>query len=223
MDGSPALRFGPFELQARHRRLLRDGEPLPVGARAFDVLLALAERRERIVTKAELMDLAWPGLVVEENNLQVQISSLRKLLGSDAIATIPGRGYRFTAQLAGTRRAARSIKQRLAAIMAADVAGYSRLMGARRKRHGDRVGRGARGVQDPDRIDPAAASSTWPAIRCWRYSRRRPEPSQRRLQFKTSSEASSPRFPKTGACCFASGFTSVTSSRRPTARFTATE
>ncbi len=103
MDGSPALRFGPFELQARHRRLLRDGEPLPVGARAFDVLLALAERRDRIVTKAELMDLVWPGLVVEENNLQVQISSLRKLLGSDAIATIPGRGYRFTAALAGRR------------------------------------------------------------------------------------------------------------------------
>jgi Predicted ATPase len=130
MDGSPALRFGPFELQARHRRLLRDGEPVPVGARAFDVLLALAERRERIVTKAELMDLAWPGLVVEENNLQVQISSLRKLLGSDAIVTIPGRGYRFTAQLASTDEGGPVIKQRLAAIMAADVAVYSRLMGA---------------------------------------------------------------------------------------------
>jgi DNA-binding winged helix-turn-helix (wHTH) protein len=129
MDDSPALKFGPFELQARHRRLLRDGEPLPVGARAFDVLLALAERRERIVTKAELMDLAWPGLVVEENNLQVQISSLRKLLGPDAIATIPGRGYRFTAALAGHEEAP-SIKQRLAAIMAADVAGCSRLTGA---------------------------------------------------------------------------------------------
>ena len=127
MDGSPALRFGHFELQAQHRRLLRDGEPLTVGARAFDVLLSLAERRERIVTKAELMDLVWPGLVVEENNLQVQISSLRKLLGSGAIATIPGRGYRFTAAVAGHDEAP-SIKQRLAAIMAADVAGYSRLM-----------------------------------------------------------------------------------------------
>ena len=130
MDGSPALRFGPFELQARHRRLLRDGEPLPVGARAFDVLVALAGRRDRIVTKAELMDLVWPGLVVEENNLQVQISSLRKLLGSGAIATIPGRGYRFTAQLASNDEGGPVIKQRLAAILAADVAGYSRLMGA---------------------------------------------------------------------------------------------
>jgi predicted ATPase/class 3 adenylate cyclase len=92
--------------------------------------LALAERRDRIVTKAELMDLVWPGLVVEENNLQVQVNSLRKLLGSDAIATIPGRGYRFTAQPAGEGEGGQSIKQRLAAIMAADAAGYSRLMGA---------------------------------------------------------------------------------------------
>jgi DNA-binding winged helix-turn-helix (wHTH) protein len=87
MDGSPALRFGHFELQARHRRLMRDGEPVAVGARAFDVLVALAERRERIVTKAELMDLVWPGLVVDENNLEVQISSLRRLLGAQAIVT----------------------------------------------------------------------------------------------------------------------------------------
>jgi predicted ATPase len=61
----------------------------------------LIERRERIVTKSELLDIVWPGLVVEENNLQVQISSLRKLLGPQAIATIPGRGYRFTAALDG--------------------------------------------------------------------------------------------------------------------------
>ena len=66
MDGSLALTFGRFELQARHRRLMREGEPVSMGARAFDVLLALAERRERIVTKTELMDLVWPGLVVED-------------------------------------------------------------------------------------------------------------------------------------------------------------
>jgi predicted ATPase/DNA-binding winged helix-turn-helix (wHTH) protein len=87
--------FGHFELRPERRRLLQDGNPVAIGARAFDVLLALAERRERIVTKTELLDLAWPGLIVEENNLQVQISTLRKVLGPDAIATIPGRGYRF--------------------------------------------------------------------------------------------------------------------------------
>ena len=102
MDSSTALRFGPFELQPQQRRLLRDGAPVVLGARAFDVLAALVLRRERVVTKAELLDLAWPGLVVEENNLQVQISALRKLLGPQAISTIPGRGYRFTAAADGT-------------------------------------------------------------------------------------------------------------------------
>jgi len=78
--------------------LLIDGHSAPLGARAFDVLLALAERRDRTVAKNELLDLVWHGLVVEDNNLQVQISALRKVLGQNAIATIPGRGYRFTLQ-----------------------------------------------------------------------------------------------------------------------------
>jgi predicted ATPase/DNA-binding winged helix-turn-helix (wHTH) protein/tetratricopeptide (TPR) repeat protein len=94
------IRFGPFELWPQGRRLLKEGARLPVGARAFDVLSTLVERRERIVTKGELLDAAWPGVVVEENNLPVQIGQLRKLLGRDAIATIPGRGYRFTAAIA---------------------------------------------------------------------------------------------------------------------------
>ena len=80
---------------------MADGRPIPLGARAFDVLQALIERRERLVTKNELLDLVWPDVVVEENNLQVQISTLRKLLGPQSIATIPGRGYRFTAALNG--------------------------------------------------------------------------------------------------------------------------
>jgi TolB-like protein len=88
--------FGRFELSPATRQLLVDNEPAPLGARAFDVLLALIDRRDRLVTKNELLDLVWPGLVVEENNLQVQISALRKLLGQEAIATIPGHGYRFT-------------------------------------------------------------------------------------------------------------------------------
>src|SRR6476620_11081507 len=89
-------RFGRFEFNLATRQLLADGQPTVLGARAFDVLVALIERRDRIVGKDELLDLAWPGLVVEENNLQVQVSALRKLLGPDAIATVAGRGYRFT-------------------------------------------------------------------------------------------------------------------------------
>ncbi len=92
-------RFGGFELNPVTRQLLAEGLPVALGARALDVLLALIERRERLVSKEELLELVWPGLVVEENNLQVQISALRKILGPQSIATIPGRGYRFTAVL----------------------------------------------------------------------------------------------------------------------------
>ena len=76
---------------------------MALGARAFGVLQALIEHRERTVTKDELLDRAWPGVVVEENNLQVQISTLRKILGPLAIATIPGRGYRLTLEEAPKR------------------------------------------------------------------------------------------------------------------------
>jgi adenylate cyclase len=92
-------RFGRFELNPATRQVLVDNEPAPLGARAFDVLQALIERRDRLVTKSELLDLVWPGVVVEENNLMVQVSALRKLLGGEAIATIAGRGYRFTLTL----------------------------------------------------------------------------------------------------------------------------
>lgn len=88
--------FGRVALRPAQRQLLIDGQPAVLGARAFDLLLALVENRDRLVSKNELLDLVWPGLVVEENNLQVHVSALRKLLGPQAIATIPGRGYRFT-------------------------------------------------------------------------------------------------------------------------------
>jgi len=96
---SASIRFGHCELQPHERRLLIHGEPAVLGARAFDVLLALAQRAGELVGKNELMDIVWPDVVVEENNLQVQISTLRKLLGPEAIATIPGRGYRFTVRI----------------------------------------------------------------------------------------------------------------------------
>lgn len=88
--------FGPCQVRADERALLVDGEPARIGARAFDLLCVLIERRDRVVSKNELLELVWPGLVVEENNLQVHISALRKLIGPAAIATVPGRGYRFT-------------------------------------------------------------------------------------------------------------------------------
>ena len=92
-------RFGRAELHPAERQLLIDGVAVPLGARAFDVLSTLVAHHGRVVSKDELLAAAWPGLVVEENNLQVQISALRKLLGTGAIATIPGQGYQFTAAL----------------------------------------------------------------------------------------------------------------------------
>src|SRR3954452_6061760 len=94
-----SLRFGRFELHSDQRRLLIGGEPAALGGRAFDLLLALAERPGQLVGKNALMDWVWPGLVVEENNLAAQISALRKVVGGDVIATIPGRGYRFVARV----------------------------------------------------------------------------------------------------------------------------
>ena len=96
MPPSPIYVFPPFRLNPDARSLTANGMSVKLGGRAFDTLLALVERRERAVSKHELLDIVWPRLVVEENNLQVQVVTLRKLLGHHAIATIPGRGYRFT-------------------------------------------------------------------------------------------------------------------------------
>ena len=88
-------RCGGIEIDATRRQVLIDAAPAKIGGRALAVLLALVERRERVVSKQELMDLVWPKLVVEENNLLVHMVALRKLMGQQAITTIPGRGYRF--------------------------------------------------------------------------------------------------------------------------------
>ena len=105
------IAFDLCVLRPSARQVLVDGRVAAIGARAFDLLLALAERRERVVSKDELLDLVWPGVVVEENNLQVHISALRKHLGPAVISTVPGRGYRFSAvlkNLAGTQDAPRA-------------------------------------------------------------------------------------------------------------------
>jgi predicted ATPase/DNA-binding winged helix-turn-helix (wHTH) protein len=106
---SDAFQFGVVRIQVDERRLLVHGLHAPVGARAFDLLVALAERRDRVVSRDELLDVVWPGLVVEDGNLAVQVSSLRKVLGAEAIATVPGRGYRFTLCVPPQRDAAVSV------------------------------------------------------------------------------------------------------------------
>ncbi len=96
--GSYVYRFAQCELQPGERRLLVGGEPAALAPRAFDVLLALVEHANHLVTKEELYQRVWPKLVVEDNNLQQQVSALRRLLGAETIDTVPGRGYRFTLQ-----------------------------------------------------------------------------------------------------------------------------
>ncbi len=89
--------FGRIEVRPSVREVLVDGRRAALGARAFDVLLTLMERRDRLVTKNELFESVWSGQVVEENNLATQVGTLRKVLGANVIATVPGRGYRFVA------------------------------------------------------------------------------------------------------------------------------
>lgn len=88
----------------RRRQLIADGIAIPVGTRALDLLLVLLEADGSLVTKDELLRRVWPGIVVTEENVKVQISALRKILGKDHdfIRTEFGRGYRFTAKVSYT-------------------------------------------------------------------------------------------------------------------------
>ena len=92
-----AFAFNSYCLVPERRRLVGDGREVPIRGRAFDLLLALVEGRDRILSKDELLARVWPGRVVEEGNLTVHVASLRKLLGNGIIATVSGRGYRFVA------------------------------------------------------------------------------------------------------------------------------
>lgn len=90
-----SFRFGDFILVPSERKLTRDGIDLTLGARAFDMLNFLVANRHRVLTKGEILDAIWPDIAVEESNLTVHVSALRKALGSKSLATIPGRGYQF--------------------------------------------------------------------------------------------------------------------------------
>src|SRR5882757_1107377 len=101
MDGHP-ISFGPYRLLAPQRLLLEGDKPVRLGSRAFDILAALVERAGEVVGKEELIARAWPQTFVEEPNLKIQISALRRALGDGQgdhrfIVTVPGRGYNFVA------------------------------------------------------------------------------------------------------------------------------
>jgi DNA-binding winged helix-turn-helix (wHTH) protein len=100
-EAPAGIAFGRFLLLPHRRELLADGRPVRLGGRAFDVLAALIEARGEVVSKDALMARVWPDRIVEENNLQWQISALRAAFGPDRnlIRTVSGRGYQFTAEI----------------------------------------------------------------------------------------------------------------------------
>ena len=99
-----SLTFADFEFDTGKRLLLKAGKPVALNSKTFDLLEVLIERRGEILSKDELLEKIWEGQFVEESNLTVQISTLRKLLGETRgenkyIATVPGKGYKFVGEV----------------------------------------------------------------------------------------------------------------------------
>src|ERR1700722_8033882 len=125
------LKFGPFELSSSQRVLRREGEAVPLGGRALDILIYLAERSGEVIAKQELMDHVWSDVTVEEGSLRVHVAAIRKALedgqfGNRYIANVKGRGYSFIESV--VRLAESPEQRRLAAILAPDVVGCSALL-----------------------------------------------------------------------------------------------
>src|SRR5260370_4871329 len=97
-----AISFGPYRLLAAQRFLFERDKPVRLGSRAFDILAALVERAGEVVGKDQLIARAWPRTFVEEANLKIQVSALRRALGDGQggnryLITVPGRGDNFLA------------------------------------------------------------------------------------------------------------------------------
>ena len=96
------ISFGPYRLMATERLLTRDNMPVEIGGRALDILIALTDRRGQVLSKRELRNFVWPDATVEEANLRMHITALRRALrdrqdGTRYIVNVPGRGYSFVA------------------------------------------------------------------------------------------------------------------------------
>jgi DNA-binding winged helix-turn-helix (wHTH) protein/tetratricopeptide (TPR) repeat protein len=113
-NGDEIYRFGPFELDARRKHLLRDGKVIPLQPKAFETLVILVRNSGALVLKRDLLDTVWGHTVVEESNVSQNIFILRKALGDDAhhyIATVSGRGYRFESKVEVASSAPEAIDQ----------------------------------------------------------------------------------------------------------------
>ena len=102
------ISFGPFRLLVGERRLMKGDAAVDLGARGLDVLIVLASRPNEIVSKKDLLALAWPNVHVDEASLRFQVMAVRRALGDGVeggrhIATVPGRGYCFVATVSRPR------------------------------------------------------------------------------------------------------------------------
>jgi len=112
------LQFGPFELSSKERLLRREGEVLPLGSRALDILIYLAGRPGEVISKQELIDHVWPDVTVEEGSIRVHVAAIRKALGDGQfgnryIANIKGRGYSFVGNVVSRAGGTESANARL--------------------------------------------------------------------------------------------------------------
>ena len=101
-DSTKVYAFGPFRLESAERRLLRDGSPVPVAGKTFDLIELLVLGAGTLQKQQNLMDRLWPDVVVEQNNLQYHVSLLRRALGDAPgveIQTVRGQGYRLVAEV----------------------------------------------------------------------------------------------------------------------------
>src|SRR5215471_18392641 len=104
MKTQEIFKFGPYRLQPAERLLLRNGEPVTLTAKVFDLLVVLVENSGTLLERETLLKTLWPDSFIEENNLTVNVSTLRKILAEGGgptqyIETVPKRGYRFVADV----------------------------------------------------------------------------------------------------------------------------
>jgi DNA-binding winged helix-turn-helix (wHTH) protein/TolB-like protein/Flp pilus assembly protein TadD len=150
--------FGPFQLDRVEGLLLRDGEPVPLTPKAFDILTVLVQNNRRLMTKNDLMRAVWPDTFVEEANLSVNISALRRALGEGRegkqyIETVPRRGYRFNAQVEELRCGRDGLGEREPSVGGKIAEGVSAVP------QGDRLGDVTRRVGARDQGKPSATET----------------------------------------------------------------
>ena len=114
-ESKPVYEFGPYRLDANELVLLREGRPVALAPKTFDLLLVLVERHGHLLEKDKLLELVWPNTAVEESNLAYNVSILRKTLGDGEtcrlIETVPKRGYRFVAPVKEHRAGANGVRR----------------------------------------------------------------------------------------------------------------